>query len=112
MPETPSPRRMGPRPRAQCALGGDDDKAVKLRRSRTASRCEMLLLGLRRQLIAQFVARKLADRRPRQVIDEIECGGNFVLAELAGEECLEFVQREWHGAVAQFDKSLRRLAAV
>src|ERR1700682_1502959 len=85
------------------------------RRSHTTSRSELLLLGwrelLRRQLIAQFVARKLADRRPRQVIDEIECRGDLVLAELAGEECLELVQREGHGAAAQFDKGLRRLAA-
>src|SRR3979411_1716982 len=104
----------GPAPRG--ASRNDDFSFIgrfPTRRSRTASRCEMLLLGLlRRQLIAQFVARKLADLRPRQVIDEIECGGNLMLAELAGEECPELVQREWHGAVAQFDKGLRRLAAV
>src|SRR5450631_4954073 len=66
---------------------------------------------LQRELIAQFVARELADRRPRQVVDEIERRGNFVLAELAGEENLEFFQRERNSAVAQFDKCLGRLAA-
>src|SRR5712664_1047708 len=100
-------------PTSPCGRG---EPVPAARRSHTTSRSELLLLGLRellrRQLIAQFVARKLADRRPRQVIDEIECRGNLVLAKLAGEECLELVQREGHGAVAQFDKSLRRLAAV
>ncbi len=68
-----------------------------------------LLRGL---LVAQFVAREFADRRARQFVDEIERRRNFVLAELAGEECLELVQRERIGAGAQLDKGLRRLAAV
>src|ERR1700738_2002857 len=94
----------------------DDERVTELRWSRTASRCELLLLGLRGllqgQLIAQFVTRELADRGPRQVVDEIERCGNFVLAELAGEESFEFFQRERNPAVAKFDKCLGRLAAV
>src|SRR5947207_14936228 len=41
--------------------------------------------GLRRRLLqTKFMARKFADRRARQFVDEIDRRGNFVLAELAG----------------------------
>ena len=88
---------MGPRVR------GDDDGVVALT-NRLPSR--VWLLRWRRLPVAQFVAREFADRGARQFVDEIERRRNFVLAELAGEERLQFVERERRGAGAQFDKSL------
>src|SRR3982074_1310840 len=67
------------------------------RRSRAASRGELLLFRRRGLPLAQFVAREFSDRRPGQFVDEFERGRNLVLAELAGEERLQFFQRERRG---------------
>src|SRR5258708_2632174 len=80
--------------------------------SRPTSRCELLLFRPRRLAVAQFVAREFADRGARQLVDEFECCGNFMLAELAGKERLEFVERKSLGAGAQFDKGFGGLPAI
>src|SRR5215211_5310926 len=86
--------------------------------SRTGSRCKLWLSRVRLRgpgkglPVAQFLTRELADRGTRQVVDEIQGRGDLVLAELAGQKCLEFVQRERVGAGAQFDKRFGGLAPV
>ena len=77
--------------------------------TRSQMRC---LLRRRRLLLAQFVAREFADRGARQFVDEFERGGNFVLAEFSREKGLQLIQRERLRTIAQFDKSLGRLAAI
>src|SRR5271155_5794053 len=77
--------------------------------------CELLISfwrGAVGGLLAQFVARKLADRRARQFLDKFKRGRNLMLAELAGEKRFKLIQRDGIVTGAELDESFRRLAAV
>src|ERR1700739_4851181 len=72
---------------------------------RDLSRCRHLLL-------AQFMTREFSDRGARQLGDELQRGGQLMLAELAREMHAQLVERKRTCAVAQTDKRLGRLAAI